>query len=267
MSTAPLQLPGDVHVAQLDTLLDDLAGLVLRAAFEAVQDRGLFHLALSGGATPEPLYRRLMIDPRFRSLPWEQTGLWLVDERQVPPNDPRSNFGLIRDMIVAHAPVRQRNVHPINVAAADPAGEYEAALRRVLGADAQPRDESPDPASTGIPRLDLVLLGMGGDGHTASLFPHSPALEESQRWVVVNHGPHVTPPPRLTMTYPLLNAARRVAVLVTGAAKHATLRRVEQQLTAAGPDPRLLPITGIAPRDGEMSWWLDDQASQGESQV
>jgi len=156
---------------------------------------------------------------------------------------------------VAHAPVRERNVHAMPVLAADPAGQYEAELRRGLGG-------GDNAAPAGIPRLDLVLLGMGGDGHTASLFPRSPAVDEAERLIAVNAGPRVTPPPRVTMTFPLLTAARAVAVLVTGAGKHAALRQVERQLRFSGPDPRNLPITGVAPRGGELSWWLDAPAAR-----
>jgi 6-phosphogluconolactonase/glucosamine-6-phosphate isomerase/deaminase len=104
---------------------------------------------------------------------------------------------------------------------------------------------------------------MGDDGHTASLFPHSPALEVTDRWVAVNAGPHVTPPDRLTMTFPLLNAARELAILVTGAKKASTIERVRRQLADHGPDPQSLPITGIdpAPHSGELTWFLDPPAA------
>ncbi len=236
-----MNLTGPVHIAERDALLDDVAGAIMGAAQQAIESRGAFHLALSGGSTPEPLYVRMVIDPRFRLFPWEATHVWIVDERRVPHDDDRSNYRMIRQSLLDHVPMRRRQVHPMPVEGEDPAGEYERQLQRHLPSG----------------RLDFVLLGMGADGHTASLFPHSPALVQVARPVVVNDGPHVTPPPRVTMTYPLLNAARHVAVLVIGASKAATLRRIE----AAGADAMALPITGVDPTDGEVMWYLDRDAA------
>jgi len=210
--------------------------------------KGEFHLALSGGSTPEPLYTRLLIDPDARVMPWDRTHLWLVDERRVPASDARSNFRMIRETIVEHTPVRRRHVHRVPVEAPAPAEAYEAELRRVFG---QP--EAP-------PRLDFVLLGMGADGHTASLFPGSPALGERQRLVAENAGPAVTAPPRVTMTYPLLNEARILAVLVTGARKRAMLEAVTGAAAAGTADPARMPITGIAPTRGRLDWFIDEEA-------
>ena len=111
--------------------------------------------------------------------------------------------------------------------------------------------------------LSILLLGMGDDAHTASLFPQSPALAQSDRWVVLNEGPTVVPPPRLTMTYPLLNGAAKVAILVTGAGKGPTIARVDEHLRTNGPDPQRFPITGIDPEDGELTWYLDAAVAYG----
>jgi 6-phosphogluconolactonase len=236
-----MRLTGPVHVAPRDDLIDDVAGVIVAAAMRAVEARGTFHLALSGGTTPEPVYVRLMIDPRWRVMPWDRTHLWLVDERLVPHEDERSNFRMIHETLAAHVPMRWRQVHPMPIADDDGAARYEQELARHVGDG----------------RLDFVLLGMGVDGHTASLFPHAAAVRESQRHVVIDKGPGVTPPPRITMTLPLLNCAREVAVLVTGGAKAAALRRIE----AAGVDPVALPITGVQPSDGELTWYLDREAA------
>lgn len=242
------ELVGDVQIRRTaDRLYDDLAGVLAAAATEAVGERGAFHVALSGGTTPEPFYMRLIIDPRYRYIPWQQTHAWIVDERRVPADDPRSNLAMIRESLLGHVPMRRRQVHAMPVLADDPAAEYEAELRRHLPEG----------------RLDFVLLGMGTDAHTASLFPRSPAQAEDERWVAINAGPNVTPPDRVTMTYPLLNAAREVAVLITGAAKAPALRRVTDQLRDRGPDPANLPITGIDPTDGEITWYVDAEAVQG----
>ncbi len=256
-----LQLTGDVHVARsTDDLYDDLAAVLSRAATQAVRQRGIFHLALSGGSTPEPFYVRLVIDPQYRFLPWQQTHVWLVDERRVADSDDRANIKLIRESLTDHVPMRKRQVHAMPALADDPAVLYESDLREwAIGATSAAGSAAPDAAP---PRLDFVLLGMGDDGHTASLFPHSPALDVVDRWVSVNAGPHVTPPDRVTMTFPLLNAAREVAVLVTGSKKAATIERVRRQLADHGPDPRALPITGVdpTPHGGELSWFFDPAA-------
>lgn len=249
-----LTLPGDVVVADTDELYDDLAAVLLSVSMKSVTARGVFHLALSGGATPEPFFVRMVIDARYRFLPWPKTHVWLVDERCVPPEDEGANIKLVRETLTNHVPMRSRQVHAIPVLEHDPATKYENALREFV----VHRD-----AGAEVPRLDFVLLGMGEDGHTASLFPHSPALKETRRWVAANDGPTVTPPPRVTMTLPLLNAARNIGVLVTGAHKAPTLRRVHEQLHSSGPAPQELPITGIRPTgtDSNLTWFVDTAAA------
>lgn len=252
-------LPGDIRVGSTQDLYDDLAIALAASALTAVEARGVFHLALSGGSTPEPFYMHLVIDPRYRTIPWQQTHVWIVDERCVPEDDERSNVKMIRHVLTDHVPMKRRQVHPIPAMNADPAGEYEAELARVFAI----ADEGGKPQTAEPPRLDFVLLGMGDDGHTASLFPHSPALSETQRWVAKNEGASVTPPPRVTMTFPLLNAAREVAILCTGIKKQLTLLNVSDQMRRGGPDVANLPVTGIAPTDGALTWFLD-LAAAGE---
>ena len=245
----PLQQAADVHIGKdYDALLDDLGMALLGAAARAVEERGVFHLALSGGSTPEKFYMRLCIDPRFREIPWSKTHLWVVDERRVPLDDERSNFRMMRETLIDHLPLRRRQTHPVPVDEADPADAYERELRAVFE------------QTEGAPPLDFVLLGMGDDAHTASLFPHSPAISEDNRLVANNDGAHVTPPARVTMTYPLLNAAREIAVLVTGSKKAPALKRVAEALNTR-PDADELPITGIDPEHGELTWYLDADAA------
>jgi len=260
MTQTDLQLTGDIQIAGDDhELFDRLGDHLADAALQAVSDRGVFHLALSGGSTPEPFYTRLVIDPGFRRFPWKNTHVWIVDERRVPFDDERSNFLMIREIILEHTPMTRRQQHAMPVLEDDPVSLYENELREHVGASTEVG------AREQIPRLDYVLLGMGDDAHTASLFPDSPALDESRRWIAVNDGSTVTPPPRVTMTYPLLNAARSVGVLVRGRKKHPTLRRVSDHLAAEGPDPKTLPITGVRPTDGSLTWWLDEEAAVGRS--
>jgi 6-phosphogluconolactonase len=248
-------LTGAAHVAPTtDVLFDALASALSAAAERAIADRDVFHLALSGGSTPEPFYMRLVTDPRYRSLPWRQTHVWLVDERRVPETDERSNLRMIRESLTDHVDIRPRNVHAVPVESADPGADYERELLDVVAVD------------KGIgPRMDFVLLGMGDDAHTASLFPGSDALAVKDRWVVNNEGPAVTPPPRVTMTFPLLNAARHVVVLAVGAKKALTIARVATQLKSDQPDAHTLPITAVNPlatsKHSTMTWFLDEAAA------
>jgi 6-phosphogluconolactonase len=239
-------LPGSVIVAETaDELIDMVAAEMVVQAKACVREFGDFELALSGGSTPQPLYERLMYDPDCRQLPWVRTNLWLVDERAVPFNDPRSNFRRINETIVDHSGIPAEQVHPI-MALSDTADiEYEAKLREVL----QWRQRGED-------RLDFVLLGMGADGHTASLFPYHEVLGDRENLVRRVTAPGADPPQRVTMTYRLINAARVVAVLVTGPTKAEALQRV-----AAGRESReALPITGVRPVNGELKWFLDAEA-------
>lgn len=232
-----------------DQLADVLAAEIVVQAKAAVRRFGDFELALSGGNTPLLLYERLMYDADYRQLPWQRTHLWLVDERVVPPEDERSNFRIINEIIVAHSGIPREQVHPIPALSETADEEYEAQLREVL----QWRPPGED-------RLDFVLLGMGADGHTASLFPFNDALAEEERLVRAVNAPSADPSRRVTMTYPLINGARVIAVLVSGAAKAPMLRRV-----ASGRESREeLPIKGVRPLKGELKWFIDAEACAPE---
>lgn len=236
-------LPGTVEARPtVDDVIDALAADLIVHSENCVREFGDFHLALSGGSTPVPLYERLMYDPDCRRVPWRRTHLWIVDERCVPFDDERSNFRMIRETIVDHADIPPEQVHPVFATADDADSDYERRIKEQM----LWREKGQD-------RLDFVLLGMGADGHTASLFPGSAALDETIRLVKKVHYDAVDPPDRITMTYNLINAARFVAVLVTGAKKAAMLDRV-----ATGRDSsRELPIKGVAPTAGELKWYLD----------
>jgi 6-phosphogluconolactonase len=257
-----LGLPGrEVVRESLEEITDAAAADLYSQALACVRAFGDFHLALSGGSTPEPLYRRLMVDPAFRELPWRKTHLWIVDERRVPLDHELSNYRMIAETLVDQADIPSEQVHPMQATSAKAADLYEAELRRVL----EWREKGHD-------RLDYVLLGVGTDGHTASLFPRSPALGASDRLVAMNDGPSVTPPPRVTMTYRLLNASRFVGVLVTGAKKREVLRKIAAASkgvagttdATAATGQRLstgdLPVLGIKPLAGELRWYMDTEA-------
>lgn len=242
----PPRLPGSVITADTaERLHEKLAADLVAHALSCVGTFGDFHLALSGGSTPMPLYTRLMTDPNYRVFPWRRTHLWIVDERRVPFEDELSNFRHIHEIIVEHSDIPAPQVHPILAMEPDAPAMYERALRESLGWRERGHD-----------RLDYVLLGMGDNGHTASLFPETGILDERERWVGICEGPTVTPPPRVTMTYPFLNAARFISVLVVGANKAAMIARV-----AGGTDDyHALPIKGIRPHAGELRWYLDRSA-------
>jgi 6-phosphogluconolactonase len=242
----PPRLPGSVVVRkEAEDLHSAMGADLFIHAMNCVRTFGDFHLALSGGSTPLPFYQRLMVDPMFRALPWTRTHLWIVDERRVAFEDERSNYRHIEEIIVSHSDIPREQAHPMLAVEPDADSRYERELREALGW----REKGQD-------RLDYVLLGMGGDGHTASLFPRSPALAVKDRLVTINAGPSVTPPERVTMTYTLINSARFISVLVTGEGKRAMVQRV-----SAGRDPASeLPILGVKPLGGVLRWYVDEAA-------
>lgn len=244
-------LPGRVIVRADDEDLHHALGAdLLVHAQNCVRQFGDFHLALSGGSTPIPFYRRLMVDPMFRDFPWKRTHIWLVDERRVPLTDDRSNWAQIASILLDHSDIPATHAHAMDATAVDADTRYEQELQSALAW----REKGHD-------RLDFVLLGMGDDGHTASLFPHSPALRERDRLVVINAGPSVTPPDRVTLTYKAINAARFIGVLVTGAKKQQAIARAVD-----GGDPSDIPILGVEPvGSGELRWYLDRAACPPEA--
>ncbi len=222
---------------------DELAGLV-RAA---VVDRGTCSIALSGGSTPKRLFQ-LLAQAGREALPWEHVDLWWGDERAVPPDHADSNYRMARETLIDPLGLAASHVHRIAGELADHeacARTYSRELVTALG--------SP-------PTFDIVLLGMGPDGHTASLFPGSPALGETSRWVVANP---VTSPivhgtaTRLTLTAPAINAARHIRFLITGTDKAAALAQVIE----GDRDPQRYPSQLIAPDSGDLVWMVDAAAA------
>ncbi|HEX7501410.1 MAG TPA: 6-phosphogluconolactonase [Polyangia bacterium] len=206
------------------------------------------HLALSGGSSATLLGAALAELVPLSDSEWSRIHLWMVDERCVGPDDPRLNANLIREAVIARIPLPTANLHPMPVLQPDGADRYEADLRAALAG--RPSSDR---------RLDAVVLGMGPDGHTASLFPGSAALDERERLVTWNDGDRVTPPrPRMTMTYPLLSGAHLIALLVTGVSKQRALRQATQRPL----DFRTLPVVGVVPApDSRLLWFLDRDAA------
>ncbi|MCA9292561.1 MAG: 6-phosphogluconolactonase, partial [Phycisphaerales bacterium] len=237
-----------------EDVFDALAADLLLHAHNCVRSFGDVHLALSGGSTPLPFYQHLMIDPRYRDFPWRRTHIWLVDERRVPLDDDRSNSKHITAYLdPAHTDIPKNNLHIYDWCADDIEAKFTHDLQHCLAW----REKGHD-------RLDFALLGLGGDGHTASLFPNSPALEERAQPIRINAGPSVTPPDRVTMTYPLLNAARFCAFLVLGESKRDILARLaaatQEHPTPTPDDIRELPALGIRPVEGALRWYIDHAA-------
>lgn len=215
-----------------------------RVVASALAVRPLCHIVLSGGRTPRELYRVLATDFRDE-IPWDRVHLFWGDERYVPADDPRSNYRLAREALLDHVPVPQQNVHPMPTGLYDPEDAAEVYAQTLRTHFSGP-----------WPRFDLVLLGLGRDGHTASLYPGSRAVAEKERWVMAVRAP-VKPSRRLTLTLPVINRARMVWFLVSGAEKASALR------SALVGSPQRCPAAGVRPINGTVTWWADAAAASG----
>jgi 6-phosphogluconolactonase len=240
-----------VHVLPDATaLFRTAAEQVCASSRAAVAARGRFALALAGGRTPRGLYALLARDATFRgAIPWDRTHVYWGDERHVPPEHPDSNYRMAREALLDHVPLPGANVHRVPVEEPDArraAERYEHDLRAGFAlAGATP------------PRFDLVVLGLGADGHTASLFPGAEALDETVRLAVATRAP-APPIERITLTLPVLNHAACVAFLVSGADKAAVVRAV-----LAEPRGPPLPAQRVRPA-GRLVWLLDAAAAPTE---
>ncbi len=226
----------------------DLARAVgeeLQALAAAADEMTLF-VALSGGSTPKGLYQLLARPPLVEAVRWDRFEFFFSDERAVPPDHPESNYGMVHGALLSKVKGVAHRMRAESGAAED----YE---RLVMERVSERRG--------GVPVLDLVLLGMGDDGHTASLFPGTSALRERKRLVVMNEVPRLKTR-RMTFTYPLINAARRVWVLAPGVAKRDIVARCLVAREQNGCQEQF-PVVGARPTDGELIWWLD-RASAGD---
>jgi 6-phosphogluconolactonase len=234
----------------------NLAALARRAveylvemAGEAVEAQGRVRIAISGGSTPKAAFE-LLADPSqpwLRRMPWEMLDIYWVDERCVPPGDAQSNYRMTREALLDHVPLRPEQIHRIEgeLEPEAAAARYESELRSSFGLE-----------SSGSPRFDLIALGLGADGHTASLFPHTEAIHETTRLVASNRVPQLEGP-RVTLTWPVINHSRSVFFLVSGHDKAAVLKEV-----LTGPhDPERLPSQLIWPASGILTLILDRAAA------
>jgi 6-phosphogluconolactonase len=227
--SAPPAKPSVIVCEDAAALAEETARWLLAQAQES---QGRFRLCLSGGSTPKALYHRLTEGPYRDTFPWARTALFWGDERFVPPNDPLSNYRMVREALLDQAPVVPGQVHPMPTEGGDPdkaARSYQEVLQALYGA------EDLDPAR---PLFDVVLLGLGEDGHTASLFPNTPVLTERKRWVAAVVGAKAQA--RITLTYPAIDSSRHAVFWVCGEDKAEMLRRLcadDQALPAAHVHP------------------------------
>jgi 6-phosphogluconolactonase len=221
----------------------------IRCGADAISRRGRFWVALSGGSTPQRLYRLLSGPPYRDQIDWTKVEVFWGDERCVPPDHKDSNYRMAHEALLEGVPIPGSQIHRIQAERADrdsAARDYQNETARV--ARIAP---SGDP-----PQFDLVLLGMGPDGHTASLFPFTTALKEKTRWVVVNYVPKFATD-RITMTLPILNRTREALFLVAGADKAEPLTEVLE----GPPQPDKLPSQLIQPGAGPVVWYVDRAAA------
>ena len=233
-------------------LADAAAQRFVLAATAAIQARGEFTVALSGGSTPRLVYGRLATEPFVSSLDWSRVHIVWGDERCVPPDHEASNFRMARETLLEHVPVSEANVHRIRGEddPAEAAVRYEQVLRTVL------RTPSGPPQTAPASRIDLVLLGLGSDGHTASLFPGGASLHANAQWVAAEYV-HAALMWRVTLTPIVINAAAEIVFLVSGHVKAAIVRKVLEDTDRRDE----LPARLIAPVDGRLSWLLDAPAA------
>ncbi len=215
-----------------------------RSAGQALARTGYFSVALSGGSTPRGMHRILARESFHADIPWDRTHIFWVDERCVPFDDPDSNYGAACRDFLDSVPIVKHHVHPMPVTL-DPREGAEHYQAEITGFFKTGADE--------IPVFDLILLGIGADGHTASLFPGTSALKEGKKLISVVKGgvPNVN---RLTMTYPILNQAREIVFLASGKGKAAVVRDLLKK-------KQDLPALGINPHSGNLTWLLDQEAA------
>ncbi len=243
MRDAATGLPGLVFVlATPDDVADHAASWFARFSEEARTEHGYVAMALSGGSTPRATYERLAAPPYRDSIAWLDWMVFFGDERAVPPGDPRSNYHMANETLLSRVPIPPERVHRMEAERPDleaAADEYASILEDTLVR-----------GPGGAPRLHCIQLGLGENGHTASLFPGTPSLDVVDRWVVPSEADY-DPRLRLTITFPLINAAETVVFLVTGANKGPALRGVVEGT---------VPAARVQPRQGTLLWFIDGAA-------
>ena len=229
----------------LEELSRAAATIFVEQAEKAIQERGRFLVALNGGGTPIRTFQLLASEYR-ETVDWTRVHVFWGDERIVPASDPESSYGLASDLLLRHIPIPETNIHPIDgeIAPAEAAKDYSMLLQKFAS------------SSLSWPRFDLMFLGMGEDGHTASLFPGSP-VESSKPVLPVKAEYQDRPAQRVTLTPLVLNSARMVVFMAAGAKKAATLAEVLSDRY----NPELYPVQRIDPKEGKLIWLVDEEAA------
>ena len=245
MSATTESTPNVLVFDDAEQVAQAAARRIVELARQSISERGAFSVALSGGSTPKRIYELLASNDYRNQVDWPNTHIFFGDERTVAPDHADSNYRMANEAMLAHLPIPETNIHRIEGVgdAAANASDYESVMRGYFG-DAE------------WPRLDLVMLGMGDDGHTASLFPGTTALEEKSAWVTANWVEKFDTW-RITLSAPAINAARNVIFFVAGAGKAERLREVLK----GERDTARLPSQLVAPRDGRLEWYVDKAAS------
>lgn len=240
--------PQIVICPDIQTLAQEASERFGQLAAQAVTERGRFLVALAGGSTPETTYMLLANEPYRTRVSWQKIHVFWSDERCVPPDNPESNYRMVHKTLLSQVPIPSENIHRMAGERDNPAEaahEYAEVLRNCFHLK-----------ESTWPRFDLILLGMGEDGHVASLFPETGVLEEVHDMVVALYVPELKAY-RLTLTLPVLNQAAHVVFLVTGRAKAAALRSVLEE----GPEAGALPAHRVRPAKGELLWLVDREAA------
>ena len=246
MTQSALKLPEWMTVVpDLDALNHAAANEFVSCATAAIRARGRFTVALSGGKTPRAIYS-LLAEKFADSVPWHQVFVFFGDERHVPPDDPGSNYRMANEAFLCRVPIPAKNVHRIQaeLPATMAADQYQSTLQEFFSFQ-----------NGRFPRFDLVMLGMGEDGHTASLFSGTTALDENSRLVVANHVEKLQTD-RITLTFPVLNAAAEVMVAIAGQNKARVVRDIVNS-----PQENLYPIQRVHPNDGRLLWLVEQTAA------
>ncbi len=246
-------------------LVEDAASFVAEQAKESIDRRGYFTFVLSGGNTPESLYSRLAQLPYKKTIHWDRVFVFWGDERFVPKNDSSSNYRMAKEVLLSKVPIPDENIFPIPglgeaESSQNAASLYEARLRDFFASNKM-SGKKPGKISGALPSFDVTLLGVGEDGHTASLYPGSPALEEKKRWVLAVTAPDYAPvKQRITLTLPVLNNSKNILFLVSGARKEKilnTLFNKQSEENASSPAALIKP-------SGDLYWYTDVHSKKAE---
>uniref|UniRef100_A0A0E0AYI3 6-phosphogluconolactonase n=1 Tax=Oryza glumipatula TaxID=40148 RepID=A0A0E0AYI3_9ORYZ len=234
-------------------LAESLAKYTARLSGEAVAERGAFTVALSGGSLIKAL-RKLTESPYLEAVEWSKWHVFWVDERVVPKDHADSNYKLAMDGLLSKVPIPASQIYAINdtLSAEGAADEYETCLKQLVNDGVVAISEV-----TGFPKLDLMLLGMGPDGHVASLFPGHPIVNENQKWVSYIKDSPKPPPERITFTFPLVNSSAHIALVVTGAGKAGAVHKAFSDKQSSSD---LLPVEMVSQQEGVLTWFTDKPA-------